>query len=513
MKRKNTILILLFSLLCVAAAAQNDGGSSAIDPRTLLILQRVQESEREIESLGPKTSRKPVKAVSITKTETLEEPAGKPRRSEAADERKGRQRRATASSDNSDNQSNGDKTARDVVSPSLRDIPEAVQQTIAATQPRVQQSTLPQPSLDTLYLSTEYTTHIIFSSDISYANLSNTEDIAGQIVETAKNKLALKATVPFTSSASLSVEESGGKFRTFILKYATRPRFLIVDTREGADMWALTKLDTVYLSTLYTSHIIFNSDVIYNNVSHPDYVMGRLVDQGKNKLAITARNAFEGTASLSIEEANGVFHTYIIAYADHPKSLVKDTREEYRPIVGSITGSTDRDYISGSYLKGSSPKTLSDGNAGLYANNLKRSDAPTLANIIDRPQGLFHLSTKKYKIRLTCENIYSYSDIIYMTFRLDNDSGISYEVSDATFVVESNNGSKRKIVSEENIFPKNRAGSLTTQPGSTAKICYSFDKMSLSSDQLLKVYLYENSGQRNLVLPVSYKDINSAIRP
>ena len=505
MKRNTTLLVLLFSLICTAAAAQNDGGSSSIDPRTLLILQRVQESEREIESLSPKTAKKPVKAAPITRTEPVAESAGTPVRKE----REAREARSASRKA----QKSEARPAGDAAAPSPGAIPEAVQQTIAATQPRVQQSTLPQPSLDTLYLSTEYTTHIIFSSDISYANLSNTEDIAGQIVETAKNKLALKATTPFTSSASLSVEESGGKFRTFILKYATRPRFLIVDTREGADMWALTKLDTVYLSTLYTSHIIFNSDVIYNNVSHPDYVMGRLVDQGKNKLAITARNAFEGTASLSIEEANGVFHTYIIAYADHPKSLVKDTREEYRPIVGSIGGSTDRDYISGSYLKGSSSKTLSDGNAGLYANDLKRSDAPTLANILERPQGLYHLSTKKYKIRLTCENIYSYSDIIYMTFRLDNDSGISYEVSDATFVVESNNGSKRKIVSEENIFPKNRAGSLTTQPGGTAKICYSFDKMSLSSDQILKVYLYENSGQRNLVLPVSYKDINSAVRP
>ena len=53
-------------------------------------------------------------------------------------------------------------------------------------------------------------------------------------------------------------------------------------------------------------------------------------------------------------------------------------------------------------------------------------------------------------------------------------------------------------------------GSLAAGPGQKGKIVYSFDKMTLSKEQVLKIYLYENGGQRNLVMTVSPSDINRA---
>jgi hypothetical protein len=44
----------------------------------------------------------------------------------------------------------------------------------------------------------------------------------------------------------------------------------------------------------------------------------------------------------------------------------------------------------------------------------------------------------------------------------------------------------------------------------TTRMAYSFDKMTLADDQVLKVYLYEEGGQRNLVMTISAKDINKA---
>jgi hypothetical protein len=42
------------------------------------------------------------------------------------------------------------------------------------------------------------------------------------------------------------------------------------------------------------------------------------------------------------------------------------------------------------------------------------------------------------------------------------------------------------------------------------RYAYSFNKMTLADDQVLKVYLYEEGGQRNLVMTISAKDINKA---
>lgn len=473
------ITVMLAAVLLSAGWTQSYAQK---DPRTLKILEAVLESSSgEISSTTASAPEEPTRAKSMTRTERQE--------GEAKPQRQPRQ--------------------QPPVDPSA--LP---QDPSMETRPAESVRRRPQPSIDTVYLSTLYTTHVIFNTDISYADLSNQRDIAGKVVDQAKNKLALKARNPFQSTASVSVEEASGVFHTYILKYAEHPRFLIIDTREGADMWALAQLDTIHLSTLYTTHVIFASDVIYADISQPGMVAGKLVDQGKNKLAAKAREPFATTASLSVEEANGVFHTYILDYMEHPAALVKDTREENKPVLGSLAGETTRGLTSGSYVRNSASKSLRENEyGGVSANDLKRVDAPTLAEVIRRKQGLYHLSVKKYDVRLTCENIYSYSDVIYMTLRLDNGSGISYETADATFVVESNNGVKRKIVYEQNIFPKNRFGSLTAAAHGDARICYSFDKLALSSDQVLKVYLYEAGGQRNLALSISYKDINGAVSP
>lgn len=123
---------------------------------------------------------------------------------------------------------------------------------------------------------------------------------------------------------------------------------------------------------------------------------------------------------------------------------------------------------------------------------------------------LYHIGTSGYGITLLCENIYSYSDITYMVFSVENRSGISYQVTDATFVVESRRQSKRTVAYDQTVFPKSRYGNISAGPGAKGRLVYSFDKMTLSKDQVLRVYFYENGGQRNLVMTVSPNDINKA---
>ena len=67
-----------------------------------------------------------------------------------------------------------------------------------------------------------------------------------------------------------------------------------------------------------------------------------------------------------------------------------------------------------------------------------------------------------------------------------------------------------RYVYDKNICPKSRYGTLSCAPGSTARIGYTMDKISLSRDQVLKVYFYEQGGQRELVLSIGHDDINKA---
>ncbi len=248
---------------------------------------------------------------------------------------------------------------------------------------------------------------------------------------------------------------------------------------------AQPRVDTLKVSDLFTTHIIFNTDLIYADLSNSQVMAAKILDQSKNMMALKARSPFDTPLSVSALESNGVMHTYIVTYDENPRTLVYDMRAESAPVRES---------------KGKGEQ------AGLY----RKGDAPLLKDVMAARQSLWHISAEQYDISVTCTNILSYSDITYLVFTLSNESGVSYDCTDATFVVESRKRSKKSVVYERNIFPKSRYGSISCAPGKRSTIAYSMDKISLAKDQVLRVYFYENDGQRELVLTIDAKDVNRA---
>ena len=90
---------------------------------------------------------------------------------------------------------------------------------------------------------------------------------------------------------------------------------------------AHAQTDTLWLSNVYTTHIIFSTDVTYADLSNNRIVAAKIVEQNRNILALKARCPFEEYTSVSALEANGAMHTYIVAYLDSPPQLIVDTRE------------------------------------------------------------------------------------------------------------------------------------------------------------------------------------------
>lgn len=244
-------------------------------------------------------------------------------------------------------------------------------------------------------------------------------------------------------------------------------------------MHAGAQTDTLRISTSYTTHVIFSTDLTYADLSNNRVVAAKIVEQNKNMLAVKAREPFREPTSVSALESNGRMHTWIVVYDPSPSELIVDTRTE----GGSGRGGVSR---SG------------------------QDDAPVLSDVIGYRQRLFHIGDTQYDITVLCENIFAYSDITYLVLSLKNASGVSYDIGDATFVMESRKKSKRTVIFDKTLFPRSRYGSLSAAPGETARIAYSFDKMTLSRDQVLKIYLYETNGQRNLSLTLCTDDINKA---
>ena len=89
---------------------------------------------------------------------------------------------------------------------------------------------------------------------------------------------------------------------------------------------ARTQADTLRVSDIFTTHIIFNTDLIYADLSNSQACAAKILEQSKNMMALKARSPFTTPLSVSALESNGAMHTYIVIFEEHPETLVYDMR-------------------------------------------------------------------------------------------------------------------------------------------------------------------------------------------
>lgn len=233
--------------------------------------------------------------------------------------------------------------------------------------------------------------------------------------------------------------------------------------------------DTLYISTLHTTHIIFENELTYVDISNK-VIAAKVVENSRQVLAIKARESFDFTTTLSALESSGRIHTFIVSFLEKPECLVMDKRQ-----TGIMT-ETDRKV------------TATAGRSGAIAHKKR----------------LHHISDKKYGIEISCDDIFIDSDITGIIITLDNRSGVSYSSGGAVFVQENRRKSKRKPLLEKSLFPLESSGTFSAGPGEKSSAIYYFEKMSLTKDNVLKVYVYESGGVRHYTLTIGHRDINKA---
>ena len=184
-------------------------------------------------------------------------------------------------------------------------------------------------------------------------------------------------------------------------------KILISILAAAVGMAAQAQSDTLRLSSLYTTHIIFPSELSYVDVSNKA-ITAKVVDNSKNILAIKARYKFDYCTTISALESDGRMNTYIVIYDESPKELVIDRRIDERKADKATT-----------------------------ASDSKESKTPQAQEILKQRRKLFHLSDSKYKMTVACEDLFVCNDITYFVLSVENRSGISYDCADAGFVIES----------------------------------------------------------------------------
>lgn len=246
---------------------------------------------------------------------------------------------------------------------------------------------------------------------------------------------------------------------------------------------ALAEPDTLRLSSNYTTHILFETDLSYVDISDTRLVAAMIVEKNKNVLAIKARAPFNTTTSITALESNREIHSFIVLYDSNPKELVLDLSKKADPEPATIPAKVRMTEYSGS---------------------------TSMTDIYQAKRVLYHICTENNGIEITCDNIVTYGDVLYMVLSLENKTLTDYKIEGASFSIESRKKADRSVMGSKALFPRNRYGALSANAGQKGREVYSFDKMTLDKGQVLRVYFYEADDQRNLVLEVDGRDINRA---
>ena len=252
-------------------------------------------------------------------------------------------------------------------------------------------------------------------------------------------------------------------------------------------------LDTLFISTTQVVHLRFASELKYVNLGNKS-IVAKIVDGSKDYVAVKAREPFDICTSMSCLESTGAMHTFLVAYREHPARLDVDTRTPSRTAGSAGTAATAE-------VRPSAP-----------ADTSFSFSAQSFETIAAMPKELYHIGTRDYGIELFCDNLLIKDDVLFVVFSLKNGSTVSYELPDPRFAIESKRRIKRGLLYEKAIFPRNSYGLGVTAPDSTSRPIFTFDKVTLTKGQVLRVYFYERGGARNFCITLTPKDISRAHR-
>lgn len=254
-------------------------------------------------------------------------------------------------------------------------------------------------------------------------------------------------------------------------------------------------IDTVYISTLSTTHVRFSSELKYVDLSNK-VLSARIVEGSKDIVAVKAKEAFEFTTTMSCLEADGRLHTFIVAYDERPKVLIVDMRRSsVRPGMTDLTNTGMTDMTK--------PRVT----------DLVQEDLDEKVGVSDTlEREIYHIGDVAYDIKVLCENVIIQDDVTYIVLSVENGSAVSYSMSSPRFVIESKRKTKRGLVYEKQLFPKHTSGEYVTAPGTVSRMVFSFDKVTLVKGQVFRIYLYEDGGPRNFVLSFGVRDVKRRIK-
>lgn len=258
-----------------------------------------------------------------------------------------------------------------------------------------------------------------------------------------------------------------------------------------------TRPDTLYVSAEHVVHLVCPSEITDVEVSNPDVVYSRVLDNNPNMVGLLAFEEFSVPTSLMVVDGTGKVYVFYLAFRDSPGELVR--------FVGRAAGAA-------------AEPSASDGDTGQKDSKGELAQDMTLAMDAGqfRAGTISHIGKREFGVEVVCDRLYVQEDKLYFRFKVTNRSGISYEIDNVTFMVERrvSESGKKKAVLQRMEVPVIEEPSMRTDPLKTTYSVYVFNKFSLRKSERFFAFFNETdgTGTRAFELEFTPDDINRAVQ-
>lgn len=253
----------------------------------------------------------------------------------------------------------------------------------------------------------------------------------------------------------------------------------------------------VGINATKTVHIVFPSEIKEVDAGIPE-IITQITPSFNNVLKIksTTDQAFE-ESNLTVLTSGGELYSFIVNFQENPEIL---------------NISVDKNFQSDLLVsKSFNASTFTKSDFLLPEINMSENQIRgNFAYVESRKRSLKNIGVKNLGVSAFVNNIYMDNNLLYLSIKIDNQSGVAYPIDFVKVYVRDIEGAKRQTIQEEElpIIMLDRVENINS--GMYQRFVVAIPRITISSDKQLDFEIYERKGGRHLRFPINSKIVSNS---
>jgi len=255
--------------------------------------------------------------------------------------------------------------------------------------------------------------------------------------------------------------------------------------------------------------LFFPSPISQALVGNHDFHFGYNTETAQNFGVLKASaNADEST--LHIITQNQTVYSFIVKY--NPQVSVFEHFFDGSEKVGQIGAREQTTEVQTNKGLNALGRKITDADYKEEITSSSSTDIDFAQELVERKDYFKTLFRRKNDIVLKVTNIAYREDKTFICLEVINDSPLDYDVNFVQFnkvAKKSSHKANYQAIEIKPLLKSSHAPFVRIEAMSSSKAVYVFEKLAIDNNKLIHIEMNELNGERNLVLPVTHRNINN----